>query len=157
MGNCKECGKEVKRYNKFCSRSCAAKHNNRGVTRWKKPRRPCNHCGTPVTERHNKYCDRCIEQRVFRPPLSLSEAKTDRARRLALIRERGHICSVCKNTEWNSKPIPLEIDHINGDATNNSPENVRLICPNCHAQTDTYKGKNMGKSKRKFYIVPRVA
>lgn len=43
-------------------------------------------------------------------------------------------------TEWNNKPIPLEIDHIDGLHTNNTFANLRPIC---HAQTDTYKGKNM--------------
>jgi hypothetical protein len=62
-----------------------------------------------------------------------------------LKRERGweHQCSICKLTEWNDKPIPLEIDHIDGCHTNNTYTNLRPICPNCHAQTDTYKGKNM--------------
>jgi hypothetical protein len=59
--------------------------------------------------------------------------------------ERGweHRCSICKLTEWNDKSIPLEIDHINGIHSDNRIENLRAICPNCHAQTDTYKGKNM--------------
>jgi hypothetical protein len=62
-----------------------------------------------------------------------------------LKKERGweHQCSVCNLTEWNNKPIPLEIDHIDGCHTNNTYHNLRAICPNCHAQTDTYKGKNM--------------
>lgn len=51
-------------------------------------------------------------------------------------------CEVCKNTEWNNKPIPLELDHINGERTNNTLENLRILCPNCHAQTPTYKTKN---------------
>jgi len=52
---------------------------------------------------------------------------------------------------WMKKQIPLEIDHIDGHCTNNERSNLRLICPNCHAQTDTYKGKNIGNvsGKRK--------
>jgi len=66
-----------------------------------------------------------------------------------LKRERNweHRCSMCKLSEWNGKPIPLEIDHIDGCHTNNTYENLRPICPNCHAQTDTYKGKNMAICK----------
>jgi transposase len=65
--------------------------------------------------------------------------------------ERGweHKCSVCQLTEWNAKPIPLEIDHINGVHSDNRIENIRAICPNCHAQTDNYKGKNMKICKSK--------
>ena len=45
-------------------------------------------------------------------------------------------------TEWQGKPIPLELHHINGDNTDNRLENLQLLCPNCHAQTETYGGKN---------------
>ncbi len=43
------------------------------------------------------------------------------------------------------KPIPLQIDHIDGNSDNNTEDNFRLLCPNCHAQTPTYSGKNAGR------------
>ena len=55
------------------------------------------------------------------------------------------VCSICKNTEWNFLPIPLELDHINGVNSDNTLSNLRLVCPNCHAQTNTYRGKNKKK------------
>jgi hypothetical protein len=51
-------------------------------------------------------------------------------------------CECCGNDTWNGEPIPLELDHIDGDRTNNRLENLKIICPNCHAQTETYRGKN---------------
>ena len=50
-------------------------------------------------------------------------------------------CEECKLTEWQGKPIPLEIHHINGDNTDNRLENLRLLCPNCHALTSNYRGR----------------
>jgi hypothetical protein len=47
------------------------------------------------------------------------------------------------------KPIPIELDHIDGNSDNNSAENLRLICPNCHAQTETYKVANKGKNSQR--------
>ena len=48
---------------------------------------------------------------------------------------------------WNGKPIKLHLDHINGDNTDHRIENLRMLCPNCHSQTETYAGKNKGKNK----------
>jgi 5-methylcytosine-specific restriction endonuclease McrA len=52
-------------------------------------------------------------------------------------------CAWCRRKKWRSMPIPLELDHIDGDHLNNTLENLRLLCPNCHAQTPTYEGRNV--------------
>jgi hypothetical protein len=52
-------------------------------------------------------------------------------------------CSFCGMSEWLRQPIPLELDHIDGDRSNHLLENLRLLCPNCHAMTPTYRGKNI--------------
>ena len=56
-------------------------------------------------------------------------------------------CESCLNTEWLGKPIALELDHINGDSTDNRIENLRILCPNCHALTSTYRGKKLAKCR----------
>ena len=52
-------------------------------------------------------------------------------------------CSVCGLTEWLNKQIVLHLDHINGNHSDNRIENLRILCPNCHSQTETYCGKNV--------------
>jgi len=52
------------------------------------------------------------------------------------------VCAVCRLVEWQGRPIPLELDHVDGDYENNSIINLRLLCPNCHALTPTYRAQN---------------
>lgn len=58
-------------------------------------------------------------------------------------------CSECDISEWNGKPLTLQMDHIDGDLTNNKKENIRWLCPNCHTQTETWGVKNVSKEGKK--------
>lgn len=58
-----------------------------------------------------------------------------------LIKERGHACERCGLSEWQDQPITLEVDHVDGDRTNNELSNLKLNCPNCHALTPTWRGR----------------
>jgi len=53
-----------------------------------------------------------------------------------------YACSNCGLDEWMSEPISLELDHIDGNSSNVEIDNLRLLCPNCHSQTLTFRGKN---------------
>lgn len=69
----------------------------------------------------------------------------------------GESCSSCNWKTINpiTQKVPLEIDHIDGDSENNSPDNLRVLCPNCHSLTTSYKNLNYGKGRewrRKKYL-----
>jgi hypothetical protein len=64
-----------------------------------------------------------------------------------ILLERGNTCEICGNTEWMDKPIPLVLDHIDGNSSNNTKENLRLVCGNCDMQLPTYKSKNKGNGR----------
>lgn len=66
-------------------------------------------------------------------------------KRRIILREQNNKCSECGIELWNEKPITLQLDHIDGNNRNEERENLRLLCPNCHSQTETFCGKNIKK------------
>ena len=67
------------------------------------------------------------------------------------LEEQEHKCSICGiDDTWQDKPITFVLDHIDGNADNNNRENLRLICPNCDSQLDTYKSKNKNSARAKY-------
>ena len=70
-----------------------------------------------------------------------------------ILKEQWNKCSICKCSPFhNNKPLIFIIDHIDGDAWNNTRDNLRLVCPNCDTQLDTYKAKNIWRCTRKFNV-----
>lgn len=155
---CRECNKSIEQMNKsctFCSRLCS----NRFYNKLRKIDRFCKICGKRVNYYNTIYCSQTCannakinsrNQRIDKDGL----AKNEREGKKYLISKRPHQCEICKVIEWQGKPVPLILDHINGHAENNSINNLRLICPNCDAQLATFKGRNKGngrESRRKRY------
>ena len=143
---CKICLKILiyeKRKYIFCSRKCAAICNSK-----LRSRLPiiCKMCKIAFIRQRGSECKICTKCR----PDKLKRFETllgDPSRRRRLLKERGNKCEVCGFEKWQNKDIPLVLDHRDGDHLNNTKLNLRLICPNCDALTDTYKGRNKGKGR----------
>jgi hypothetical protein len=57
------------------------------------------------------------------------------------------VCAACGVTEWQGRKLVLQLDHVNGIGDDHRLENLRLLCPNCHSQTETYCGRNVSRSR----------
>ena len=158
---CHFCGKELDynhRHNKFCSCSCASKENNTKINRLKRKIKYCKSCGKEINNR-NTYCsqecqmnfqwkikkEKILSNGFFDNGLNC-EASRKIVKKFLLERE-GHKCQICGYTEWMGQPIPLVVDHIDGNSENSAIDNFRLICGNCHMQTSTFAGRNRNNGR----------
>ena len=161
---CLFCGKEIpnKGGKKFCSRSCSASYNNKGVARNGKKRKEkyCLECGRPLTGRQNKFCSsECELDFKYKERIrqwkdgSLSGCdccgNVSSYVRKYLLESRNYACEVCGFNKINpfTDSSVLQIHHIDGDCTNNKEESLQVLCPNCHALTENFgnKGQKSGR------------
>lgn len=170
--SCLCCGKRISAKNKFCSSSCSASYNNRGVKRFfgvgksgssadvLKPIM-CKYCGKIFMPRSsdNVFCSsECsVNYRFDEKDKDYFNGEITHVPTLKrhYIYHNEYKCSICGINSWNDKDIVLILDHIDGNPENNLPENLRLVCPNCDSQLPTYKGRNVGNGR--FYRRQRYA
>lgn len=106
-----------------------------------------------------KYCNnKCQIEYQYKTkmlPLILEgKANNTGALKKYLKENFGNFCILCKQGEiHNGLPLVLQLDHIDGNSDNNQVDNLRLLCPNCHTQTETYGSKKGKKeTKRNSYL-----
>jgi hypothetical protein len=161
---CQDCKNLIKERNLRCSicakkrraiinAACFERRNKAGL---RHITASCTYCKKDYKRdkysKGNPFCSSiCKGQFVFnqkqnKRKLLFEKGKLKYRRRLrAILLERfGSKCQICNNTKWNNQPIPLQVDHIDGNSTNNLPNNLRMICHNCDALLPTFAGKNRG-------------
>lgn len=121
---CLNCGKEIEKNKKFCSTECSCeyRHKESYIKFLENPEKYCNGGYTPKNFKHE------------------------------FLKEQEERCAICGCEQMhNGKPLTFVLDHIDGNASNNRRENLRMICPNCDSQLPTFKSKNKNSSRRNYW------
>lgn len=161
MKTCPKCGTTHEKSGKFCSRSCANSRSFSNDAIEKKRIKSLNFWSQfdeVSRKEHNKekmlkYDRALADEKGTKTRLAQSWSRTYEemshdSLRKRLLHERNFTCEECGiGNEYNGKPLSLELDHIDGNSSNNKIENLRILCPNCHSQTPTHRSKNI-KYKR---------
>lgn len=161
---CKGCSNDIvflKRRNFFCSKNCSAIYNNKKSPKKisKIKTRKCLWCFSEIKASKNLCCniDCRIKYNYMEYFLKWYNGNLNKTKELESSRIRdfisiisGYKCSICGIFEYQGQKLTLEIEHKDGNSCNNKKDNLCLLCPNCHSQTNTYSGKNRGKGKRSW-------
>jgi len=129
MKKCLNCEKEIKPSNKYCSVKCQQEYQQKiWEEKWL--------AGEVDGNKDTVWTQPSCRVRTY------------------LLKKYNNKCSKCGWGEINpfTGTIPLEIEHIDGNPYNTTPENVTLLCPNCHSLTETYRGANRGNGRAKTWI-----
>lgn len=148
----------------FCSRTCYFRYPRLGTTlARKKLAKPCLQCSTPLKNRKSVYCSTyCQTERRYSAYINRWKSGLEKGWsgvamglskhiRKYLLLKYNNSCIECG---WNKvhpvdgKPL-VEIDHIDGDASNCTEENLRVLCPNCHSMTPTFRARNKVSSRNR--------
>jgi len=152
---CGECGK-VTSNKKFCSRKCAATYNNR-VAPKRTPKRRCPRCSRSSRSTDNfcsKECrrldflDKWVSGTISNPSSHVAKAALR-----VMYDNKCQECSWSQTSKW-TQDVPLTLEHIDGDPANNSFNNLKLLCPNCHSLTENFCGRNTASSRKKRGLGP---
>lgn len=156
MKTCPKCNIEHSKNGIFCSRTCAnsrvwneedklkkSKANKKSIrvkeaaarngANWKDPIRVARYKATILKKQELR-----IKQIIETPFEELKWSD----KRIQIYHEQECKCNSCGNDKWKGENIPLELEHKDGNNMNNDRSNLELLCPNCHALTDTWRGRN---------------
>lgn len=146
----------------FCNEKCCYEYRTANI----KPRRKCSICGVEIgNQNQSGLCPTCLKNKNNEEKIQkwketgdtgcIATATLRNCIRDYIFEKQNRQCAICgMNNKWNGQELHFILDHIDGDAANNFEYNLRLICPNCDSQLDTYKSKNKNSARnnrKKYY------
>lgn len=150
---CKFCNKDIlydTRENDYCNHSCSASYSNKK----RAVKNNCINCNNEINK-NRKFCSsRCQSQNkrsiIFEKIKNGDITFGERNYKNYLIYTFGEKCMECgwDKVHLKTGKVPIQLEHVDGNSSNNSLENLKLLCPNCHSLTPTYGSLNKGRGIR---------
>lgn len=156
--NCQSPLSFEKRRQVCCSRTCAAQHTGKTATKniacvvcsklVRRHKRTNTLCCSYTCSNTYKYIKYIEAWKNGERSGAAGEGVSSHVRRY-LIEQRGEKCEICGWAEQHpvTNKVPVQVEHVDGDYTNNSEHNLKLLCPNHHSLTPTYGGLNRGRGR----------
>ena len=141
---CIKCGIEFEHKKgqvaKYCTRGCYL--STFPNSKFNTSRKSCPICGKILNRQNGRVCSSSCDT-IYRwiDKYVRKELKIESSRNF-YIYLFGYKCERCGLSDWKNKPITLQLHHIDGDRKNNDLNNLEILCPNCHSQTDNFGNKN---------------
>ncbi len=158
MKICPKCGIDHIKQGKFCSRTCANSRSFTEESRLKKSRSAKDHfkkygytsTGSKGVAQTQDSIKKMIETRRLTALEKFDKGaiKWSGTLKKVMIELRGEKCESCGTIEWCGRRLSLQVHHIDGNASNNLPNNLSLLCPNCHSLTETFGARNKGRGRK---------
>ena len=151
------------RKKKFCNLQCSFEYSRNNIN--SKYNRVCEICGEKIChENKSGLCASCLKEEKDKEKIQKWKETGDTGCGVSstlrncirdyIFEKQNKQCAICNiDAKWNGKDLHFVLDHIDGDASNNFEYNMRLLCPNCDSQLDTYKSRNRNSARthRKNY------
>lgn len=157
MKKCPKCSAEHSLSGVYCSRKCANSRLFTAESRKKKSESNKKYWNSLSEDKKKDKRELLKELSPFSVYNHLESILTQdwnvlgiMSKRLRVIIEQEGKCNKCGISHWNEQRITLEYEHKDGNNSNNSRNNVEALCPNCHSQTTTWRGRKNGERQKKI-------